>query len=86
LFEKLAIVSKGFLMAERVARHDMGWILSEGNSAALLELLTRTDRNAIREKKLRARFADYSAEHSMQRLRSVLKQLLAETELFSRPC
>src|SRR4029453_3192571 len=85
LYEKLAIVNKGFLMAERVARHDMGWILSESNSAALLELLTRTDRNAIREKKLRARFADYSAEHSMQRLRSVLEKLLAEAELFSGP-
>jgi hypothetical protein len=85
LFEKLAIVNKGFLMAERVAKHDMGWILSESNSAALLELLTRTDRNAIRDKKLRARFTDYPAEHSMQRLRSVLEQLLAETELFNGP-
>jgi hypothetical protein len=78
LYDKLAIVSQGFLMSERVARHNLGWILPESTPAALLDLLTHTDRQVVQEKKIHARFADYTREHSEAKLRSVMGQLISK--------
>jgi glycosyltransferase involved in cell wall biosynthesis len=78
LFKKPVIVSNRFLMAERVARYQIGWGLPEENSDALIDLLSHTDRRALESKRLQARFDDFCADHSETRLSSILDQLFVK--------
>ncbi|HEY1662540.1 MAG TPA: glycosyltransferase [Verrucomicrobiae bacterium] len=78
LFKKPVIVSNRFLLAERVARYQIGWGLPEENVDALVDLLTHTDRQAVEAKRLQARFEDYCAEHSEARLSTLLDQLFVK--------
>lgn len=78
LFRKMVIVSDRFLLSERVAHYGIGWRLPEENVAALVDLLTRTDRQAVMSKQLQARFDDYNSDHSETKLNSVLDRLIAK--------
>ena len=76
--KKPVIVSDGFLMAERVRRFNMGEIIPEGNTEALLTAILKIARDPqawIAGNK--PKWVEYCNEHSFKRLKVSFKQLLA---------
>lgn len=75
---KPLIVSDGYLMAERTRRFKIGEIVPQGNANALLEAILRiTSDPAAWVESRNPLWEDYGREHSFDRFRSRLKELLA---------
>lgn len=75
LFNKPVIVSKGYCMAERVQRFGLGATIYQGNAEECInaiELLTDSSKQA----QFSFDFAGYCSEHSPERLRITLKELI----------
>lgn len=75
---KPLIVSDGYLMAERARRFKLGEIIPQGNARALLDAILRitSDPTAWVENN-NPLWADYGREHSFDRFRASLKEMLA---------
>lgn len=72
-FETPIIVSDGYLMAERVRKHQTGTIVPEGNIAAITHAIrSLLDQPAIPQNGYR----DYSKNHSEEKMLSVLARVL----------
>ncbi len=69
IFKKFVLVSKGFLMAERVNNYKMGLTVESDSDLDLNYLFSKTSA-------LKTRFDDYSQLHSMNQLRIVLQQIV----------
>ncbi|MEJ0090076.1 MAG: hypothetical protein WDM80_10075 [Limisphaerales bacterium] len=76
LFKKPVIVSPGFLMAERVKKFRLGWILPRLSADSILELLNGLDREKLQPASQKALFSEYSAEHDDKCLARVLAQIV----------
>jgi glycosyltransferase involved in cell wall biosynthesis len=75
---KPLIVSDGYLMAERTRRFNLGEIVPQGNAKALLEaILQITSDPAAWINNNNPLWTDYGREHSFDRFRSGIKELLA---------
>lgn len=75
---KPLIVSDGYLMAERTRRFRLGEIVPQGNARALLEAILKiTNDPAAWIEGNNPLWADYGREHSFDRLKASLKELLA---------
>ncbi|OPL08310.1 MAG: hypothetical protein AVO33_01030 [delta proteobacterium ML8_F1] len=77
VLEKLVIVSKGYLMGERVEAFKMGLTVTEGRVSEIVEAMRTLSDPLKRESLLRAaRFKDYREKNNLQQLRGALKDLL----------
>jgi hypothetical protein len=75
---KPLIVSDGYLMAERTRRFRLGEIVPQGNAPALLEAILKiTNDPAAWIKGHNPLWENYGHEHSFDRLKAGLKELLA---------
>jgi glycosyltransferase involved in cell wall biosynthesis len=75
---KPLIVSDGYLMAERTSRFKLGEIVPQGNARALLDAILKiTSDPAAWVDHNNPQWVDYGHEHSFDRFRSSLKELLA---------
>lgn len=78
MLQKPVIVSDGYLMAERTRRFRMGEIVPQGNAAALLEAILKiTEDPGAWVADNQPRWGDYARDHSFDRLKTSLKELLA---------
>jgi glycosyltransferase involved in cell wall biosynthesis len=76
--KKPLIVSDGFLMAERGRRFNMGEVIPQGNAPALVEAILRmTNDPTAWMANNKPLWKDYCREHSFERLKTSLKELLA---------
>jgi glycosyltransferase involved in cell wall biosynthesis len=77
VLKKPIIVSDGYLMAERARRFNTGEIIPQGNAPALLDAILKIAQDpSAWVANHRPRWADYCHEHSFERLKASLKQLL----------
>jgi hypothetical protein len=76
--ERPIVVSEGHVMAERVRRYQMGEVIPEGSADELVRALQHMVQPGYREElSRRARWKDYQEAHSLSRLDSVMRELLA---------
>lgn len=75
---KPLIVSDGYLMAERTRRFRLGEVVPQGNAPALLEAILKIAKDpAAWVEGRNPLWEDYGREHSFDRLKAGLKELLA---------
>ncbi len=78
IFERPVIVSDGYLMAERVRRHDMGEVVPEGDLGALAAAVRKVLQPGYGEAlRSRASWSDYRDLHSVERLKALMPEILA---------
>jgi hypothetical protein len=76
-FHRPIVVSDGYLMAERVRRHNLGEVVPEGNLDSLVSAVTRmTAPGYYKNLCTNARWDEYAADHSLTRLRAVMRDLV----------
>ncbi len=79
VFERPIVVSDGYLMAERVRDYGLGEVIPEGDVEALVSTLQRMLQPKYGEElRVRARWKDYRAAHSVQRLNEVFRELVTK--------
>ncbi len=77
-FGKPLIVSDGYLMAERTRRFRLGEVVPQGNASALLEAILKITNDPVAWiEGHNPLWDDYGREHSFDRLKTSLRELLA---------
>jgi glycosyltransferase involved in cell wall biosynthesis len=76
-YRKLCLAGPKHLISERTTQYDLGWTLKDFSTGALIDFLSRTDRAALEQKAVTARFDEFSRMHSIQRMEEVLAEILA---------
>ena len=79
LLKKPMIVSEGYLMAERVRKYEMGEVAAEGNQDEILKAIKLILADGYSDQlQLRARWEEYHAQHSVDRLPECFERLLSQ--------
>lgn len=78
LFKKPSIVSKGYLMEERVVKYQIGIAINENNPGMLLQAIAALlDGANLKGNKLDSQYSTYYQQHSYNRLKFALTEMLA---------
>jgi len=79
VFKRPIIVSDGYVMAERVRKYEMGEVVSEGNLEDIVKAIKLMLADGYSDQlRLRARWEEYHAQHSVDRLPECFERLLSQ--------
>lgn len=79
LLQKPIIVSPGFLMAERVAAFNLGWVLPANSDQVVGKFFAALTEENVQSLRAKALFKEYLKEHSHQRLDETFSDMLKLT-------
>jgi len=81
VWERPIVVCDGYLMAERVKKFGLGEVIPESSAEALVVALKRMLTSGYYDKlRIRARWEEYRKEHSVARLKKIMKEKLFQNE------